>query len=554
MGVNTLVERADTETITPDHFNDKRTALLNDLVPRNASGVPEDEAGSLGNTDFQWNDLRVKRILVDGVVLDPTPVEGRAYQIQSGKETAASGAPDFLSAAGVGNGLTADIAAATTSLVMLINNAEVSLTADQQYTGLTAAPSTNNTMLVNDTAISGSDDELTRGEIGNVPIAFDTVGSEIDTREGEVHAFLTANSEVVLARIGTITAGAGNIYPLKRGWAGTSRAAVANNDSWTLLQINTLLVKDDALTFVSSDEYPTSVDTSPALGNTGRIYFERSTRNQTYDDGTTVSSEYIVIGYAIADDTDCLWVEHFDFDLSWSKIIDVDYEIFDTTTIRIRRGSLLGIKSLSFEVFDDIDLDTTTDLDSGESLTASKDLFIYAKPDGNFTLSHVVPRPFDYFKGGRYHPLDYYRYVGSVEINASSEADYKATVVPSKEGLNDTYTRSRRVELDLDNDFSAGRVLVERIGNLVSITSLESSQDHASSSSPDTSVGFIPVWARPSATTVFSSNVFNVTSVSVLAVSVLDTGRLTVNIWDWAGVAKAQNSSQALNIQYSIED
>ena len=126
MGVNTLVERTE-EVITPGWVNDIRSALCIDFVPRNSSGIPENEAGDLGTLDYQWNRLRVRQIIVDGSPLETSAVQGRRYRIDSGKANAASGFPDFLSAAGTGNGLVATLDGTTTVFQALANGETISI-------------------------------------------------------------------------------------------------------------------------------------------------------------------------------------------------------------------------------------------------------------------------------------------------------------------------------------------------------------------------------------------------------------------------------------------
>ncbi len=54
MGTNTIPARTDSTTIFAAHVNAFRTALNGDYVPRNVSGVAENEAGSLGTPTLRW--------------------------------------------------------------------------------------------------------------------------------------------------------------------------------------------------------------------------------------------------------------------------------------------------------------------------------------------------------------------------------------------------------------------------------------------------------------------------------------------------------------------
>jgi hypothetical protein len=54
MGVNTLSTAVDGEIISSSDPNQYKTALTEDLVPRNLAGQPTDAAGSLGSSTYPW--------------------------------------------------------------------------------------------------------------------------------------------------------------------------------------------------------------------------------------------------------------------------------------------------------------------------------------------------------------------------------------------------------------------------------------------------------------------------------------------------------------------
>ena len=54
MGTNNLSTKNDGDVISADDPNQFKTALDSDLVPRNSSGVPTDEAGDLGTSSLKW--------------------------------------------------------------------------------------------------------------------------------------------------------------------------------------------------------------------------------------------------------------------------------------------------------------------------------------------------------------------------------------------------------------------------------------------------------------------------------------------------------------------
>lgn len=62
MGANSIPTRADTKIIDQTWFNLIQAAICQDFVPRNASGVATDSAGSLGSTTYLWANLYTKAI------------------------------------------------------------------------------------------------------------------------------------------------------------------------------------------------------------------------------------------------------------------------------------------------------------------------------------------------------------------------------------------------------------------------------------------------------------------------------------------------------------
>jgi hypothetical protein len=55
MGTNTLVSKSDGQTISSSDVNQYRTALNQNIVPRNASGAPTDQAGDLGTSTYGFD-------------------------------------------------------------------------------------------------------------------------------------------------------------------------------------------------------------------------------------------------------------------------------------------------------------------------------------------------------------------------------------------------------------------------------------------------------------------------------------------------------------------
>lgn len=59
MGDNTLNTRSDGQVISSSDVNQYKTALNEDLVPRNSSGVATNEGGNLGNSTYEWKKANI---------------------------------------------------------------------------------------------------------------------------------------------------------------------------------------------------------------------------------------------------------------------------------------------------------------------------------------------------------------------------------------------------------------------------------------------------------------------------------------------------------------
>lgn len=64
MGTNSLSSESDGNTADAGDVNQYKDALVQDLVPRNTSGVVTDEAGSLGSATYKWLGAFLKKITV----------------------------------------------------------------------------------------------------------------------------------------------------------------------------------------------------------------------------------------------------------------------------------------------------------------------------------------------------------------------------------------------------------------------------------------------------------------------------------------------------------
>ena len=67
MGTNNIPAAVDSTIIPADHHNKIRTALIGDVVPRNASANASDAAGSIGTSAFRWLQGYIKTLFIGAV-------------------------------------------------------------------------------------------------------------------------------------------------------------------------------------------------------------------------------------------------------------------------------------------------------------------------------------------------------------------------------------------------------------------------------------------------------------------------------------------------------
>lgn len=124
--------------------------------------------------------------------LIPSP----ANRIVSGRITI-NGQPDFLTPNGAANSVL--FKATATNFIAYINNVLTTFNADITLTGLTVAPGSNNTCVVNDAALSGTQPSKIQGE-RNTVLQIATVGSNITALAGKYAAF-KVGTEVFIGEV-----------------------------------------------------------------------------------------------------------------------------------------------------------------------------------------------------------------------------------------------------------------------------------------------------------------------------------------------------------------
>lgn len=438
MGTNSLTN-VTSGTIEPSNINDVIDAFNEDFVGRNSSGDAT-SGQNLGTASIPWGTVRTDQMILNGTEISPNSGFPTNGVISGAVRSATSNQPAFLQAAGSGNGLSVTLLASSTDLVYDVDGSEFTLTSDIVLGGLTAAPSTNNTCLVNDS--TAADQVYTRiwGETqAGRNIGIDTVGSEISSLTETFQCFSLNNgssTEYLLAFVALT--GASDLNRIYRGWffdsslAPVQRIVFSNNDTFTLLQANWLFLDSDLSTLEATTTNPVWSAVEPSSPSTGDYWFDLSASSwKRYNGSAFVDTDRIFVGIAVCDDTDCIATRSVDFarfhkkekNLKWGVLSNTEAQFtFQSSTISVFGNDLQYNFTLP-------KWDITTDLAPSSDLynateQASTRYYFYIKDTGETVISDVEPQV-RYDLKGYYNPHNPWRCVGWAFNNGSSNLDYQ---------------------------------------------------------------------------------------------------------------------------------
>lgn len=413
------------------HAEQFGVALRGDFVPRNPAGVPVSEAGKMGTPLLQWAELWIKRIFIDGreFVIADEETGGGSSAIISGATSAASRQPKYLKASGSTNAAT--ILAATTPLALTINGSAATYSTDVSIVGLTVAPATNNTCLVNNGALSGQADTRYLQEI-----AIDTVGSEITALNGTIAAF-KLSTEVFLAFVDTTN---GKLKILQRGFffdsanAPLSRVTVTDNAVITLLKLSYIFADGSAPAVTFTSGRVTYSGAAPGTPTAGDYWLDTTVEQWKRYSGSVWQGapevNRLLIGYAVCDASNCIAARALDFDLAYDSQNSFSLEKISNTQLRSRRQTNLVNVYGNTIAFNTAQIwDITANLDAGLTEASSTRYFFYVKQNGALVISDVAPNYFIERRGG-YHPFETWRFVGSAVNDGSGNLGAAVNYLP----------------------------------------------------------------------------------------------------------------------------
>jgi len=440
MGLNTL-ETAYTngQVIDASHVNEITAAIIGDFIGRDVSGVPS-VGQSLGTLAIPWGSIYGESLILNGSVVDTNQIVAQSNRVISGRTRTIGGQPDFLQASG--SAASFDIKAATTNLLLSINGLGVSVTTDITKTGITLAPSTNNTATVNSVGLSN---DKFLGEDGTV-IPITSAGSEFTSRVGQICAF-KVGTEIFIGYLKSVTeivnAYRGFFFDSSRN--PVSRANMSHGDTIIILQIGWVFVEDNGTTVDISYTTPVYQYEAPA-SVTGAYWFDMSVQVwKRYSGASWEIIDRILVGSIVSDDAACKWTRSLDFEKAFSDENTIELNLLSTEIVNSKninsKVNVYGSPIIQRNNF--FNWNITTDLDTGLTEANSTIYYVYVSTSGERIISDV--KPFDR-RGdlrGYYHPFNDWRCVGtffndgSGNITMFDEMQFNVNITEKKGYLKD---------------------------------------------------------------------------------------------------------------------
>lgn len=378
-----------------------------------------------------WGTIRADTLVLNGNAIDTSSIVAPANRVVSGKTRSGSNQPAFI----VPNGgaLSFVIDGTPTNLVLSINGAEVTVNTDITKSSLTAAPSSNNTCLVNDgTAADQFQTKLYSGDKSLTNITVDNMGSEITALIGKFAAFKIAGvtDEYLIAYVESSTL-------LTRAYRGfffdsslnpVKATGFSNNDVITLLKLGYIFVENDATTVDVTYNAPVYSFTSPGSPVTGDYWFDLANQVwKRYDGASFQIINRTFVGWFANDTSACIAARSADFYAKFEDTNQIALEQFSTEIIRMSRPFQYAVvmgQPISFGGTLE-SWNITTDLASSSEMfdaTEQSDrmYYLYLKDTGETVISDIPP----YYRNdllGEYHPYNPWRAVGITYNNGSSD-------------------------------------------------------------------------------------------------------------------------------------
>lgn len=384
--------------------------------------------------EAQWYGTPDSSISAIKTLLDSLATSA-ANQIVSGRKDATN-QPMFLVPGNSTNSVT--LKATATNLVMRMLNTDVTFSADITLTGLSQAPSSNNTALVNDSTAAGAANTKCLGEFGQI-INIDNIGSEISSLNGKVGAFKLTHSAVDEYFFADIDTTNNALLRCRRGFffdstdAHIPAVAISDNDVITLMRLAWIFATYNSATPGLDVTYnqPFVQKDTPSGPSTGDYWNDLSTNEwKRYSGSSWIVQTAIPVGIAVTNSSNTIAARSADFYKAFSDLNTIQPAKYNSNLVRSSRmGDRVSVYGTT-HFFDRqfAKWTMTTDLETGVE-ASSTTYFLYVTDSGDTVLSVTYPNDRHSDLLGAYHPAKPWRCVGIVRNDASSNFT-EATVAP----------------------------------------------------------------------------------------------------------------------------
>lgn len=434
MSTNTLNLRSAGQIIVEGFFNDFNLAFNGDFVGRNSSGVPE-SGQALGTVAFPWGAVRANALILAGTAVDTSQITSPVNRVVSGKTRSTSNQPQFITPNG--SALSFIIAGATKNLVLDINGSAVTVNTDLTKSSLTAAPSSQNTALVNDSEATGQEDTRLWGEAEHrKAITIDTVGTNITALVGKYAAFKIGTEYFI-----TLVESSTKLSKALRGHFYDSsgnpmnRTTFSDNATITLEKLGWVFVENDATTVDVTYTNPTWAYTAPSSPATGDYWNDTNNKVwKRYDGATFIIVNRTLIGYVINNTTACVGARCQDFYAQYSSDLELPIEKSTTEIIKaIKTKGRVSVAGQTLRYEETLPTwNITTDLATSADMynateQASTVYYVYVSDLQQPFISDISP----YHRSdldGAYHPHNPWRCVGHFFNDAGSDIAVASSV------------------------------------------------------------------------------------------------------------------------------
>lgn len=343
-------------------------------------------------------------------------------RLVSGRTRSASDAfPIFLQPHGTN--ATVTLKGLTTAFVARIDGTAYTISTDVALTGLSLAPSSNNTCTTNDAALVT---DKYAGELdATIPtITVTSMGTEITALVGKWVAFKHGATEYFTAFVKSTT----QLTNAKRGFFFDSadspvvRIGLSNSVTITLLKMHWVFLQTVG-TLTSTQNNPIWAFDQPTSPASGDYWFDLDNLTwKKYNGSSWEAANAILIGVAVTDTSGCKVARSFEFFAPYKILNTITLEKIDNNTIRsTARRAIFDVAGTTYRWDHDfVTWDTTNDLAGGVTDAVSTTYYVYVSENGDTYLDTEKPYDRRHDLLGKYHPYHNWRAVGQVSNDGSS--------------------------------------------------------------------------------------------------------------------------------------